>query len=207
MLLGIIPGAGGSQRLPRLGGAALALRMCTDGKPISAPQALNAGILDAIVNGELRAARSTSLASRPPDSDIRKTRDITIAPEAAQAGIAACAEVRTSLADTARGLRAPFAAVAAIEGAMTLPFDQGSVREREIFADCVVSTESRALRHLFFAERDASKIADAPQAPRPAVRSAAVVGAGTMGGGIAMAYASAGIPVLLTSIRRRSTGG
>ncbi len=200
VLLGIIPGAGGSQRLPRLGGAALALRMCTDGKPVSAPQALNAGILDVIVTGDLRAGALDFARGKAASQDIRKTRDVPIAPEAAQAGIAACAAIRAALADTARGLRAPFAAVAAIEGAMTLPFDQGSVREREIFADCVVSTESRALRHLFFAERDASKIADAPLAPGPAVQSAAVVGAGTMGGGIAMAYASAGIPVLLKDV-------
>ncbi len=84
---------------------------------------------------------------------------------------------------------------------MTLPFDAGSGRERELFADCVVSTESKALRHLFFAEREAAKVPDIPKTRRPAtIRHAAVVGAGTMGGGIAMTYANAGIPVLLKDV-------
>src|SRR5262249_46844835 len=109
--------------------------------------------------------------------------------------------MRTALVSAARGFKAPSAAVDAIKGALELPFDEGSVREREIFADCVVSIESRALRHLFFAEREAPKILGLPaDSEAPEVRRAAVVGAGTMGGGIAMAYASAGIPVLLKDV-------
>src|SRR5204863_4135982 len=100
-----------------------------------------------------------------------------------------------------RGASAPDAAVDAIEGAFTLSFDAGSLRERELFAKCVVSTESKALRHLFFAEREAAKVPDVPkETPAAEIRRAAVVGAGTMGGGIAMSYANAGIPVLLKEV-------
>ena len=96
---------------------------------------------------------------------------------------------------------APSAAVSAIEAGLRLGFDGGSAREREIFADCVISTESKALRHLFFAEREVAKIPDIPRdTPTVDVRRAAVVGAGTMGGGIAMTYANAGIPVLLKDV-------
>src|SRR4029079_6201252 len=100
-----------------------------------------------------------------------------------------------------KGVRAPFAAIDAIEAALTLPFDQGSLRERELFAECVVSNESKALRHLFFAEREAAKVPDVPkETPALEIKRAAVVGAGTMGGGIAMSYANAGIPVLLKEV-------
>jgi 3-hydroxyacyl-CoA dehydrogenase len=100
-----------------------------------------------------------------------------------------------------KGVRAPFAAIDAIEAALTMPFDDGSRREREIFAECVLSTESKAMRHLFFAEREAAKVPDVPKdTPAVDIKRAAVVGAGTMGGGIAMTYANAGIPVLLKEV-------
>ncbi len=99
-------------------------------------------------------------------------------------------------------MRAPFAAIDAIEAALTLDFDAGSLRERELFADCVVSTESKSLRHLFFAEREAVEGAGRRRRRPPTldIKRAAVVGAGTMGGGIAMNYANAGIPVLLKEV-------
>jgi 3-hydroxyacyl-CoA dehydrogenase len=109
--------------------------------------------------------------------------------------------VRASLAKTAKGQKAPYAALDAIEAGLQTGFDAGSVRERELFADCVVSIESKALRHLFFAERAAAKIPDVPgDTPTRDIKRAAVVGAGTMGGGIAMTYANAGIPVLLKEV-------
>ena len=109
--------------------------------------------------------------------------------------------MRESLKTTAKGLHAPFAAVDAIEAGLQHGFDTGSIRERELFAECVVSTESKALRHLFFAEREVSKIPDIPKdTPAGEITRAAVVGAGTMGGGIAMAYVNAGIPVLLKDV-------
>ena len=208
VLLGIIPGAGGTQRLPRLAGAALALEMCTDGKPVPAPKAQAAGIVDQVIEpstslgasglleGAIRFAKARAAAR-----ERRKTRDIPIAPDQKTAGVAAVQATRAGLGKTAKGARAPYAAVDAIEGALTRSFDDGSRYERELFAACVVSTESRALRHLFFAEREAAKVPDVSKdTPAADIRRAAVVGAGTMGGGIAMSYANAGIPVLLKEV-------
>jgi len=201
VLLGIIPGAGGTQRLPRLSGAAVALEMCTGGKPVSAPDALRAGILDQVVDDDLRAGAIALVNTRAATGQIRRTRDIAITPTEAAAGLAACEKTRAALGTASRGSRAPFAVVDAIEAALTLPFDAGSARERELSADCILSTESKALRHLFFAEREVSKIPDIPKdTPVAEIRRAAVVGAGTMGAGIAMTYANAGIPVLLKEV-------
>jgi 3-hydroxyacyl-CoA dehydrogenase len=199
VLLGIIPGAGGTQRLPRLCGPALALRMCTDGRAISADQALSGGLIDRIVDGNLRDAAIAFARERA--GETRKTRDLSDKIADVEAALAACQTMRVALEAAARGLTAPYAAVAAIEAGLQQPFDAGSLRERELFADCVVSTQSIALRHLFFAEREAAKVPDVPRdTPARDIVLAAVVGAGTMGGGIAMTYANAGIPVLLKEV-------
>src|SRR4051812_22919771 len=216
VMLGIIPGAGGTQRLPRLAGAKMALEMCIDGKPVAAPKALAAGIIDQIVDGNPATGSGSSRASSRDDllngaiafakekaakKEIRKVRDIVIAPDAVKAGLEACDAMRAALKKTAKGMRAPYAVVDAIEAGLKLPFDEGSAREREIFAQCVTSTESKALRHLFFAEREVAKVPDVPKdTPVKEITRAAVVGAGTMGGGIAMNYANAGIPVLLKEV-------
>jgi 3-hydroxyacyl-CoA dehydrogenase len=201
VMLGIIPGAGGTQRLPRLAGAWLALEMCTGGKPVAAPKALAAGIIDHIVEGDLLSGAIAFAKGKAKAHEIRKVRDIVIGADDAKAGLEACDAMRASLKKTAKGLRAPYAVVEAIEAGLKLPFDQGSIRERELFADCVASTESKALRHLFFAEREVAKVPDVPKdTPIKEIARAAVVGAGTMGGGIAMNYANAGIPVLLKEV-------
>jgi 3-hydroxyacyl-CoA dehydrogenase len=205
VLLGIIPGAGGTQRLPRLAGAELALQMCTDGKPVPAAKAHAAGMVDAVVDsavdGHLLAGAIAFAKAKAAARDIRKVREIAISPDAARRGLEACAAMRESLKKTARGLRAPHAVVDAVEAGLRHGFDAGSIRERELFADCVVSTESKALRHLFFAEREVAKVPDVPKdTPTREIKRAAVVGAGTMGGGIAMNYANAGIPVLLKEV-------
>ena len=201
VMLGIIPGAGGTQRLPRLAGAKMALEMCTDGKPVSAPKALAAGIIDQVVDGDLLTGAIAFAKRKAKAHEIRKVRDIVIAPDAVRAGREACEAMRASLKKTAKGMRAPYAAVDAIAAGLELPFDQGSIRERELFAECVASTESKALRHLFFAEREVAKVPDVPKdTPVKEIKRAAVVGAGTMGGGIAMNYANAGIPVLLKEV-------
>jgi 3-hydroxyacyl-CoA dehydrogenase len=201
VLLGIIPGAGGTERLPRLAGAPMALKMCTEGKPVPALVAQAAGIIDEIVEGGLLRAAIGFARARAEAGEIRRTRAIAITPDESAAGLEACRQTRDSLARAIAKGAAPYAAVTAIEAAMTLTFDAGSVRERELFADCVVSTESRALRHLFFAEREAARVPDVPRETAAAdIRRAAVVGAGTMGGGIAMSYANAGIPVLLKDV-------
>jgi 3-hydroxyacyl-CoA dehydrogenase len=201
VLLGIIPGAGGTQRLPRLAGAALALQMCTDGKPVAAPKAKAAGMIDAIVEGDLLAGAIAFAHAKASAREIRKVRDIAISADAAKAGLDACAKMRESLVTTARGVKAPFAVVDAVEAGLKEGFDAGSITERELFADRVVSTESKALRHMFFAEREVAKVPDIPKdTPTREITRAAVVGAGTMGGGIAMTYANAGIPVLLKEV-------
>jgi 3-hydroxyacyl-CoA dehydrogenase len=198
VLLGIIPGAGGTQRLPRLCGAELALEMSTYGKPIGAPKAKAAGIVDAIIDGDLLTGAIAFAQSK--GHLTRKTREIPINAESSRSGVEACQRARAAF-KAPKGVGAPFAAIDAIEAAMTEPFDQGSLRERELFADCVISDESKALRHLFFAERDAAKVPDVPkETPTADIKRAAVVGAGTMGGGIAMSYANAGIPVLLKEV-------
>jgi 3-hydroxyacyl-CoA dehydrogenase len=201
VLLGIIPGAGGTQRLPRLCGAAMALQISTDGKPVAAARALAAGIIDHIVAGDLLSEAVAFARSKARAREIRKTREIAPGADQIRAGLDACAAARASLAKTGKGQRAPHAVVDAIEAGLRRPFEDGSLRERELFADCVVSTESKALRHLFFAERDVAKVPDVPRdTPAKDIRRAAVVGAGTMGGGIAMTYANAGVPVLLKEV-------
>jgi 3-hydroxyacyl-CoA dehydrogenase len=199
VLLGIIPGAGGTQRLPRLCGAALAIEMCTAGKPVPAAKALAAGIVDHVVAGNL--LDEAIEFARGKAGRVRKTRDLNDKIADRAAGVAACEAARKALAGTAKGLQAPFKAVDAIEGAFTLDFDAGSDRERELFADCVISTQCRALVHMFFADREAAKVPDVPKdTPVMPIARAAVIGAGTMGGGIAMCYANAGIPVLLKDV-------
>jgi 3-hydroxyacyl-CoA dehydrogenase len=203
VLLGIIPGAGGTQRLPRLCGPATALELCTEGRAIHASRALAEGIVDEATSAPLLPAAIAYARKRAHAGDIRRTREITRKISDRDAGLAACKARRAALEKTARGQKAPFAAVEAIEAALTLDFEQGSRRERELFAECVVSTESRALVHMFFAEREATKIPDVPKdTPTKTINRAAVVGAGTMGGGIAMSYANVGIPVLLKEVDR-----
>jgi 3-hydroxyacyl-CoA dehydrogenase len=201
VLLGIIPGAGGTQRLPRLCGTAMALEMCTDGKPMTAARALAAGVIDRVVDGDLRQSAVAFAREQLGGHTPPKTRERVDKISDVAAATASCERMRASLAKSAKGLTAPYAAVAAIEAGLREGFDGGSIRERELFADCVVSTESKALRHVFFAEREAAKVPDAPAGTEArAIARAAVVGAGTMGGGITMTYASAGIPVLLKEV-------
>jgi 3-hydroxyacyl-CoA dehydrogenase len=181
--IGLIPGAGGTQRLPRLAGVLKAAEMCAFGQPISARDALKAGIVDKIIDGDLRegAMEFARKANGP-----RRTRDLSLTP-------ADISEVRRKL----RGaLIAPLAALDAVEAAVTLPFEEGIRYEGEIFERCLHSDQCKALIHAFFAERAVAKIPDIPKdTPVYPIRQAAVIGAGTMGGGIAMALANAGIPV------------
>ena len=201
VLLGIIPGAGGTQRLPRLCGPAVALEMCTDGKPVAATRAQRDGIIDAVVDGDLLGGAIAFAKARALAGERRKTRELQDRIADRSAGLAACQAMRAALAKTARGARAPLAAVDAIEACLTSDFATGSRREIELFADCVLSTESKAMRHLFFAEREVAKIPDVPKdTPTRDIKRAAVIGAGTMGGGIAMSYANVGIPVLLKDV-------
>jgi 3-hydroxyacyl-CoA dehydrogenase len=200
--LGVIPGAEGTQRLPRLVGMAKAIDMCVTGRPIKAPDGLAAGLVDHIVEGEL----STGAAAFARDTATRTTAHPRTRERAdrlpAPAELPALVAAGRDLAGKVRRRQeAPLAAVAAIEAAATLPFDQGCARERELFFECVRSEQCKALIHVFFAERGAAKVPDVPRdTPIVAVGTVGIVGAGTMGGGIAMACANAGMTVRLCDV-------
>jgi len=199
--IGLIPGAGGTQRLPRLAGVAKAAEMCAGGEPVKAADALAAGILDKLIEGDLRAGAVAFAREMAAQGPPRKTRGLTAKLGTASSSAPILAAVREQVKKKARGLMAPFKAVDAIEAAVALPFDEGIKREAELFRECLFSDQSKALIHVFFAEREVAKIPGlAKDTPRIPIRRAAIVGAGTMGGGIAMTYANAGIPVLLKEV-------
>ena len=194
--LGFPPGAGGTQRLPRLAGVEKALAMIVDGTPIGATEAAEHGILDRVIDGDLRegaiAFAGEQIAAGPPHPLARDRTPALEDPDI-------FAATRERLERRARGQRAPVACLECVELALELPFDEGIRKEREIFAECMASAESRALRHVFFAERAVRKVPGiGKETPVRAIESAAIVGAGTMGRGIATCFANAGIPMRLT---------
>jgi 3-hydroxyacyl-CoA dehydrogenase len=198
--LGLLPGAQGTQRLPRLVGIRAALDAIVSGKPIGAAQAHALGAIDEIVPGELLPgaiayARRLVAAGTGP----RRLSALPVAGEPVDAAF--FAEYRRSIADRTRGYFAPERCVQTLEAAATLPFAEGVKRERELFEACLASSESHAQRHVFFGERTVARIADLPKdTPVRDVRRIAVVGAGTMGAGIAIACANAGFPVVLKEV-------
>jgi 3-hydroxyacyl-CoA dehydrogenase len=200
--LGLIPGAGGTQRLPRLAGVAKAAEMCAGGEPVKAADALQAGILDRIVDGDLLQgavafAREVADRGGPP----RKTRDQNDKLGDRAAALQALQAVRDAVRKRAPALMAPGKAIDAVEAAVTLPFADGIRREAELFRECLFSDQSRGLIHVFFGDRAVAKVPGlGKDVTRLPIRRAAVVGAGTMGGGITMTYANAGIPVLLKEV-------
>ena len=202
--LGLLPGAGGTQRLPRVVGVEKALQMIVSGDPIGAEEALRLGLLDEIVEGDLTSAAvafaERIVAERRP---LRKVRDLADKVAAARGKPEIFAAFRKSVARQTRGFRAPENCIKAVEAAVTLPFPQGLARERELFQELMASPESKAQRYFFFAEREAAKIPDVPaDTPAREIRQAAVIGAGTMGGGIAMNFANVGIPVTVVEVAK-----
>ena len=195
--LGLLPGAGGTQRLPRLVGPEKALRMIVTGEPIGATEAADDGVIDEIAEGDLTAAAVAFarrvIAEKRPLQKVRD-RDDKLAP--ARADPKAFDETAAALTRRLRGRDAPAACVEAVRNAFTLPFEEGLRREGELFRKLVAGDQSKAQRHVFFAEREAAKVPNLPAntRPRPIAR-AAVLGSGTMGGGIAMCFANAGLPV------------
>lgn len=196
--LGIIPGAAGTQRLPRLAGVAKAVEMCAFGEPIKAKAALECGIVDRIIEGDLLTGAVEFAREVAAKGEAPKTRERNgkLGDEQTNAPILAAA--REQAKKTKRGQMAPLAAIDAVEAATKLSFDEGCQKESALFQQCLFSDQSKAMIHAFFGEREVSKIPDIPKdTPQIEIKKAAVVGAGTMGGGIAMNYANAGIPVLL----------
>ena len=202
--LGLLPGAGGTQRLPRLTGVEAALALIVAGDPIPAPKARALGIIDEVVPGDLLegacAYAERLVAEGKPPRKIRDMQDKLRGTDPA-----VFVEFRKGLERSARGFFAPFRCVDAVEAAATLPFDEGLKRERELFAQCMQSTQSKAQIHVFFAEREVSKIPDVPkETPVKTIGRAVVIGAGTMGGGIAMNFANAGIPVSVIEMNQEA---
>jgi 3-hydroxyacyl-CoA dehydrogenase len=209
--LGLLPGAGGTQRLPRVVGVEKALSMMVSGDPIRADDALTFGLIDEIVEGGggqapalpavVAFAEKVVNEKRP----LRKIRDLDDKLAAVRGKPEVFANFRKSIARQTRGFRAPENIVKAVEAAVNLPFTEGTRRERELFAELLDSPESKAQRYFFFAEREAAKIPDVPaDTPARDVRKAAVIGAGTMGGGIAMNFANAGIPVTVVEVAQEA---
>ena len=193
--LGILPGAGGTVRLPRLVGVETALDLILSGRVVTAAEAVTLGLVDEAVPAHTARERAIALAQRVGRNAPRRTRDLVIATP--PAGWLERAEA--DLAKTARGRKAPRVALECVKRALTLPFDEALSLERAAFLELLVGEESLALRHVFFAERAAQKEGALKKGTTiRAVRSAGVVGFGTMGSGIAMAFANAGIPAVVT---------
>ncbi|MFC7499948.1 3-hydroxyacyl-CoA dehydrogenase NAD-binding domain-containing protein [Enterovirga sp. GCM10030262] len=209
--LGILPGAGGTQRLPRAVGVSRALEMTTSGNPIGARDAFDLGLVDRLIEGDLEqhavAFADEVKAVRP----IPKTseRDDKLAEARAHPGL--FDEFRKANARRMKGFDAPEANIKAVEAAVAKPYAEGVLDERRLFMELMTGTQARAQQYFFFAERKASKIDGLPEGTKPRdIRRAGVIGAGTMGGGISMNFLSAGIPVTIVEMEQaaldRGTG-
>src|SRR6516165_3292981 len=191
--LGLIPGAGGTQRLPRLVGMDKAMAMILAGDPIPAQEALANGMIDEIVEGDLTAAAIAFsrrvLEERRP---LRRVRDMEAKIEPLRGDPGKFAELAAAHTKRSRGLQAPVAAIEALRWTLDVPFDEAVTRERARFMELLASEQSAAQRHIFFAEREVAKVPDLPPETKPReIKRAAVIGAGTMGGGISMCFATA----------------
>jgi 3-hydroxyacyl-CoA dehydrogenase len=202
--LGILPGAGGTQRLPRLAGVAQALDMIVSGRPVAAKKLL--GVFDLVVEQPedlLKEAMAFCATLISSGAGVKRTCDITIDPSTAPAEL--FAQYRQGIAKQARGFFAPERCIQAVEAAVSLPFEAGLVREGELFMQCMASKEARAQQHFFFAERAASHVKDYDKStPVRDIQKVGIIGAGTMGGGIAMNFANAGIPVTLLELKQEA---
>ena len=203
--LGILPGAGGTQRLPRLIGVENAAEAILSGTPFSAKQALEWGAIDTLVEeGKLRDG-ALGFARKVIDTHmpLRKIRDLNDKVAAARGKPEIFEKVRRDNARRYRGFEAWHGALRAVQAAVDLPFDEGMKREREEFLKLVTTSQSQAQRYVFFAERKVWKIADVPDdTPTLPIRKVGVIGAGTMGGGISMNFLNAGIPVTIVEMKQ-----
>ncbi|WP_294445065.1 3-hydroxyacyl-CoA dehydrogenase NAD-binding domain-containing protein [uncultured Sphingomonas sp.] len=199
--LGLLPGAGGTQRLPRIVGVKAAIEMVAIGDPISAKKAAEVGLVDRVVGEDSLEADAIAFAREIADKKpIPRVRDKTVAPDPE-----AVEEFKKKHGRRMRGFDAPAANIACVVAASELPFDEGMKFEREQFMKLMTGTQSAAQRHLFFAERQAAKIDDVdPKTPLRPINKVGVIGAGTMGGGISMNFLSAGIPVTIIEMQQEA---
>ena len=196
VLIGILPGGGGTQRLPRLIGPKAAMEMIVSGRHVPAEEAKALGIIDAIVPGKDLRAEAIAYAKTVVGKPLRRVSEMT--ERLAEATPAMFEDMRKSIARRARNQKAPYHCIAAVEAATRLPFKEGIAEERRLFNELENAEEAKALRYAFFAEREVAKLPHLPKdLALPEIRTMAVVGAGTMGGGIAMGFADVGIPVKL----------
>ncbi|MDB5432354.1 MAG: 3-hydroxyacyl-CoA dehydrogenase [Caulobacter sp.] len=203
--LGLLPGAGGTQRLPRIVGAEKALEMMTSGAHVPAKQCLEMGLVDELVEeGKLREgaiafARKVLAENRP----LKKVRDLQDKMDAARGHPEIFADFRKANARKFRGFLAPESNIKCIEAAVNLPFDEGMAVERKLFMELMTGVQSAAQRYVFFAERQVWKVPDVPEdtAILP-INKVGIIGAGTMGGGIAMNFANVGIPVKIVEMKQ-----
>ncbi len=202
--LGLLPGATGTQRLPRLIGAKAALDVMISGKPMAAPKAHQAGAIDEIVDGDLKPG-AAAYATRLLKAGAKPRRISEMEVDHAEIGEHFFAEYRNGMARATRGFFAPEQIVKCIEAAVTLPYAEAVKRENELFMECMMSPHSAAQRHLFFAERACTKVPDVPaDTPLRPIKKVCVLGGGTMGGGIAMNFANAGLEVVLKEINEQA---
>ena len=202
--LGLVPGAGGTQRLPRLIGVEAAAGIVTTGRFVKSMEALSLGIVDEVAEGDVvdqAVAAAVKLAATLSDGGkIRRARDIVPAAVSAET----LAKIRADVTKAARGLEAPLLCLEAVEGALTKPFDDGLKNERALFTKAMNSPQGRAQIHAFFAERAVTKVAGLPKGTKERqIKSVGVIGAGTMGGGISMALVNSGIPVTLVEANEK----
>jgi len=191
--LGLLPGAGGTQRLPRLAGALRALNMIVSGNPVAAGELRTTDLLDSVVDADvLQAAIDLAQHDAAGKLTLNKARDLIVKLPNAEAFFDFA---RGAVTPLTQNYPAPGKCIDAVEAAVLKPFDEGLKLERALFAELLGSPESKALRHVFFATRAAAKVADVSGTPPRTIKSVAVIGAGTMGGGIAMNFANAGLPV------------
>ena len=196
--LGLLPGAGGTQRLPRVTGVAKALQMMTSGDPIGADEALACGLIDEIVDDLEAGAIAFAERAVAENLPLKRLRDSDEKLAEAKDNPAIFDDFRKGIARKTRGFLAPEYNIQCIEAAVNLDFDAGVARERELFTELMTGTQSAAQRYYFFAEREAAKVPDVPRdTPQLSIESCGILGAGTMGGGIAMNFVNVGIPVNL----------
>jgi 3-hydroxyacyl-CoA dehydrogenase len=200
--LGLLPGAGGTQRLPRLIGIEAALGIIVSGDPVPATQAAKAGVIDKIVEGDLlEGALDYARGLADQKAPLRKVRDLKI--DSGKTPARFFDEARKRVAKEKKNLFAPQRIVDALEAAAALPFEKGMARERELFLQCAQNSQSKALQHVFFAERKAANVPNLDKnVAKRDIKSVAIIGAGTMGGGIAMNFLNVGIPVTLLEMKQ-----
>ncbi|MAS10582.1 3-hydroxyacyl-CoA dehydrogenase NAD-binding domain-containing protein [Salinisphaera sp.] len=200
--LGLLPGAGGTQRLPRLIGAKAAMQAIVEGKPMKAAQLEKMGVVDKVVSGDLKAEAIAYVEQLiADDAPRRKVSELAVEKESENV----FSEFEQSIARKKRGFLAPFHCIKAVQAATELDFTAGMKRERELFTELLNSPESAAQRHVFFAEREVGKVPGiSKETPKREIKQVGIIGAGTMGGGIAMNFLSAGIPVRILEMKQEA---